>query len=117
MNIGQAIRDEVAAMGMHPYDINCGYCGEFADNVIKRLGGYREGLTETGYEELTGLEFGDLPEHVWIVCDGFHYDSEEPEGVRKWQDLPIFARARQNSRQFALTFSRFCGIIQEDRGV
>ena len=97
MGISDAIRAEVAEMGMHPYDINDGYCEDFAMNVIARLGGYRDGLTETTTEVQTdgAVDFVMLPGHVWIECDGLHYDAEEPEGVAHWWDLPFFGRLRQ----------------------
>lgn len=34
-----------------------------------------------------------LPGHVWLCLDGLHYDSECPEGVSLFLDLPIFKRA------------------------
>lgn len=30
--------------------------------------------------------------HEWIWTGGFHYDSEAPWGLRRWQDLPHFRR-------------------------
>jgi len=95
--IGEVIRAEVAAYRKHPYDINCGECEEFAEDVIARLGGYREGLTETSFdiETLGESDVIDLPGHIWIKCDGLHYDAEEPAGVEDWRDLPIFARLRR----------------------
>lgn len=35
---------------------------------------------------------GEGPEHVWLVHEGRHYDSETPEGVDDWRDLPFFQR-------------------------
>jgi len=94
MKISDEIRAEVSEMGMHPFDINDGYCEDFANNVIARMGGYRDGLCETEVEIETKGQIGcqDLPGHVWIVCDGLHYDAEEPQGVDDWRELPLFAR-------------------------
>jgi len=30
--------------------------------------------------------------HVWVFCDGKHYDAETPEGVTNWFQLPFFQR-------------------------
>jgi hypothetical protein len=87
-------------MGMHPYDINNGFCEDFAGNVIARMGGCRDGLCETTAEIETdgGLTITGLPGHVWIKHDGMHFDAEEPEGVTDWRQLPIFGRLRQIPR-------------------
>lgn len=91
MPISETIREfasEVfARCGMDPYHINCGDCEGFAMAVIRRLGGSSEEL----YELATDIE-SDYPGHVWIYFKGKHYDAECPDGVDKWDDLPLFKR-------------------------
>ena len=30
--------------------------------------------------------------HRWLILDGRHYDADCPDGVDRWQDLPVFRR-------------------------
>ncbi len=76
-----------------PYEINCGNCEEFAADVIDALG-MVEGDT------ITALWHDEMPdctaqENVWwshkfIRFQGRYYDSECPEGVDEWRELPCF---------------------------
>lgn len=53
-----------------------------------------EGLarpSEYGSEAPDGWD-GGLPEHNWVYFDGLHYDSETPDGVENFFDLPIMQR-------------------------
>jgi hypothetical protein len=42
------------------------------------------------WDILNKIHFGT---HIWVVADKRHYDSECPEGVSSFFDLPIFKRA------------------------
>jgi hypothetical protein len=41
------------------------------------------------WPRLNKLNFGT---HIWVVCEKRHYDSECPEGVDSFFDLPVFRR-------------------------
>lgn len=75
-----------------PYAVNNGWCGFVAELALERLG-------ELGIPALRLDDSPDLvltptwdPTHVWIYCDGLHYDAEAPRGVACWLRLPHFRR-------------------------
>ncbi len=75
-----------------PTEINKGHCEEFAMTVIRKLGGCSDALYEMCTQNVDPKEQMDLPYHVWIFCNGRHYDSESPDGVDNWRELPIFTK-------------------------
>jgi hypothetical protein len=80
-----------------PEEINFGGCGEFSDRLLQKLrdlGVYDASPVDSG-DVGKGLEEG---EHVWTYWRGRHYDSEAPEGVEDWRELPFFAGRRQPPR-------------------
>lgn len=67
-----------------PADINNHYCRYVAEKVVERVGKQCD---------LQILEDGGRGfVHVWIACDGRHYDAECIEGVDDHQNLPFFQR-------------------------
>lgn len=63
-----------------------GYCADLADNIWHRFSNTRgEGLEfhNTGDDPLT-------PVHTWIEYDGYHFDMQNPEGVRDWTKMLYF---------------------------
>lgn len=76
-----------------PYDTNCGSCEEFAQDVIEHLG------LEEG-DEIAACWHDEMPDctaeeawywsHKFILYQGKYYDSECPEGVTEWRELPCF---------------------------
>ena len=76
---------------MTPRQINGGRCEDFQREAIDAacLDAY---LAERCTENY--IEDPNLPGHCWIEHDGRHYDSETPQGVADWRDLPIFVRWR-----------------------
>jgi hypothetical protein len=68
-----------------PYEINNGLCEEFMHDVIERLGGYSDDLTDNASPDY-------MPGHCWVEFKGRCFDAECPCGVNNWQDLPIFVR-------------------------
>jgi len=72
-----------------PYDINNGYCQEWAEYVQAKL-------EEQGID----VEVEETPEdyeasgHFWLKVDGRYYDAECLEGVDDWEKLPIFVRQK-----------------------
>ena len=83
-------------------EINEGLCEDFAQDLIKimnRVWGYDlesfwgEDLimNETGksWEEIDPID-----SHCFVEFDGTYYDSEAPEGVQNWKDLPLFGKSK-----------------------
>ena len=89
-NIIKELRSEyITKYGYKDFaQINTGGCENFAIEIIQKLGGYSDILTEICSEAFNY----DLPGHVWIVCNKLHYDSECEQGVENYMDLPIFKR-------------------------
>jgi len=80
--------------GITPYEINNGYCEDFALDVIDFLEnqfGHDKGLGDnaTPIDDEDKLGF---PGHYWIEYNGMCYDAECPNGVEDWRDLPIFVK-------------------------
>ena len=88
MNIKNIILALIKEWNISPYDINNGQCEYFSMEVIKRMDGYSDCLTEVCTENF--VEFGELAGHCWILYKGKHYDAESPQGVKNWKQLPIF---------------------------
>ena len=96
MTLCEAIADqhEIAAIIMQelsgggwrwPAECNDGYCGQFADRVVHKLGQGRVTSTDEIPIEHEGGR------HEWIVVNGRHYDSETPYGVDDPRNLGYFA--------------------------
>jgi len=102
-----------------PYQINNGWCVEFADRIYRILGeevtilsienftnNYLTGSNSEWAKNEDGKYLCDFwgsivnknisPEtfeyHDWIFYNGKHYDAECPEGVDNFMDLPIFKK-------------------------
>lgn len=91
-SVSQLIAQLVADFHKSPYEINNGECEEFAGELqsLLRTEGY-QGVEEECSEY--HAPFGTLPGHMWVKVDGRHYDAECPNGVKRWNQLPIFAKA------------------------
>lgn len=83
--IAAIIRAIVKEWGIPPREINAGLCDEFAMEVITRMGGYTDDLTDNASHE-------DEPGHFWIVYRDKCYDAECPNGVSDYRNLPFFKR-------------------------
>ena len=70
-----------------PIDINQGDCEDFQQDVREAIPEAQERTTEM-YARAVGM-----PGHCWIFHAGRHFDAEAPQGVDRWQRLPIFRRA------------------------
>jgi hypothetical protein len=84
--------------GTAPRDINRGRCEDFQQETLALLGpnSHAREVCDASFPEIGEAvsrtpPFG-LPGHFWILHDGRHYDAEAPEGVDRWQDLPIYRR-------------------------
>jgi hypothetical protein len=82
-NITDIIRIEVKKFDMHPYDINNGYCEEFADIIYNKIKD-----CEIMAFPLESKYFG----HIFIKYNNKYYDAESPYGEIHWKYLPIFRK-------------------------
>lgn len=64
------------------WDINCGWCEEWANAVEKKV----PGAVADWYD----INDND---HCLVVYEGRYYDAECPQGVDKPEDLPIYNNA------------------------
>ena len=71
---------ETSFQGKSPQQINSGNCDSFAEKLHELIGGQ---IFETTFDH-------NLPTHLWVELNGYHYDAETPEGVSEWKELPIF---------------------------
>jgi len=83
-----------------PYVINNGCCEYFAIAILNIINNGQE--TDDIYIDATPADVEDCidkyenwPIHYWFVCNGLCYDSECPEGVADWKDLPIYKKYRK----------------------
>lgn len=88
-------------------DINYGFCDIFAHDVCERV----PGAVAIWNDHLDS--YHGKPNHCFVFYKGKYYDSECPEGVNSWQELPMFVRARNleileeniKSRHYGMGFS------------
>jgi hypothetical protein len=74
-----------------PYDINCGMCEDFGQDILDILNdseakGFWEDELIEGYD----YEKNIGGTHYFIRYKGRFYDSECPNGVDTWKQLPLF---------------------------
>jgi hypothetical protein len=95
------VRDAyVEHLGCDAKTINQGWCEDFAVEVIYCLRrsvpvtrAWDDELTGWYEEELTGWHEEDLcGSHCFLCYKGRFYDSEAPDGVEDWRELPHFIR-------------------------
>ena len=58
--------------------------------------------------------------HQWVQVNGKNYDSETPNGVKNWRDLPFFKKGgpgRENLDNAAKHMTRSLDALQEERGL
>lgn len=91
-----------------PYDVNNGYCEEWAEIVAANLPG-AEPVDPGNFsgDADDSLEAG----HVFILYQGKFYDAEAPQGVSHWLELPYFTRGEYNFSPEALKWKPG---VQED---
>jgi hypothetical protein len=99
MGITETIRKLLAVYadnyGLDAWHINCGECKEFALDVVEALGGDTDQLGAYWHDDMpdcTEVEAYTFA-HCFIRYAGRFYDSECPEGVDSWRELPYFIAA------------------------
>jgi hypothetical protein len=110
MEVASKIHKVITEMNYSPRGINNGKCGEFADRLLKKLGGKTNDVyvlttddfnyTNLGhkkhYTKFGGLPIGmsfaevKLIDHAWVYCHGKHYDAQTPHGVDGYLNLTWF---------------------------
>ena len=85
-DISDAIRSVAGGWGRCALDINEGECDQFAEAIIERLGGEREGLRVAQLRAPRGGW------HAYIRYQGRAYDAEVPDGVASELQLPFLQR-------------------------
>jgi len=96
-NIADIIKSLVLEFGMHPYDINCGECENFAYQIADVVDG-AEPIWGAEQPQLFTQEY-DPGSHCYIRYNGFFYDSEEPHGVDTPMKLPLFHRQADRAKK------------------
>ena len=79
-NIFQIEGDDICA-----WDINCGWCNEWAETASKKYGGEVCWLDELDHISLREVSV----DHCILVMKGKYYDSQHPNGVNDPGDLDI----------------------------
>jgi len=94
LTIGEQVELVTEKYGDSAMEINSGNCELFAIGVIEAFGGYRLGAWECWADAMTdcSTQEGHTWSHCFIIFQGRYYDSECPEGVNAWRDLPFFVR-------------------------
>ncbi len=85
-------------LGKHlpiPWDINCGWCDEFADRVAMLMDG-AESLWDDAL--CTDEEVAEYGIHAFVRYEGRYYDSECLDGVDDFRKLPIYRGFAGNPR-------------------
>ena len=73
-------------------EVNNGNCDRFGAEIQERLRGIVDDINEDETCLHTNWESSNVPGHFWLEYNGWFYDSECPEGVDEWTELPIFKR-------------------------
>lgn len=88
LSIGRVIERLIPFFAAEAADINEGECDLFADEVVRRVA---EARAVWDYDlDATGRWNHD---HCFVEYKGKYYDSECPQGVDSWEDLPYFKRS------------------------
>jgi hypothetical protein len=98
-NIEQAIRELVklyhSLYEVDAYNINCGMCEDFSADVIAILadGKESEELCAVWHDNMTDCTQAEENHwaHNFVIYEGRFYDSQSPEGVDDWRNIPAFA--------------------------
>lgn len=90
--ITNLICQTVREYNLHPYHINCGSCENFAGDIAKKLKGAKafwgDELEDLFPKKIKHMAFC----HCFIRYKDKYYDAEEPMGVSKPHQLPLYQR-------------------------
>lgn len=87
----RALRYWIGKSDLPLEQVNDGWCDQFAELVVEKLGGETYDLQITGTPDDLYFE-QNYAGHVWIVYKDKNYDCECVDGVIDWKDLPIFKK-------------------------
>lgn len=115
--VNALVDDYCENIGCTIKQINRGYCDLFAEDLLKDVGGETDTVfllaTNPDYSEEYAIDFTNKNDkryyenftkfgknvyklmkldHVWLYCNGKHYDAEVPNGVDDFIELPFFQR-------------------------
>ena len=80
--------------GIHPFMINCGGCEDFALEVQEEFPAvevmWGDEIPKEFPKKLTKSD--NIAYHCFMKFNGRYYDAEEPEGVKKPYQLPLYQR-------------------------
>lgn len=81
--IRKLIKEYEKKKQMTPCQINGGWCADFALEAKRRL------------DDVDAKIRADTDSrHTWLEFEGKHYDSEAPDGVEDWRELPLFKNSK-----------------------
>jgi hypothetical protein len=80
------------------WDINCGFCEEWAEAVQNKLNGI---VKCVDLDNMMFKKYEDLPNHVFLRIGRKYYDCECLDGVSLISKLPIYSRNDKLTREQA----------------
>lgn len=83
-NIQFILKETIRKFGLSPYKINDGSCEEFAHEIQEQIP--EAEIWETIFE-------ANAPQHLFLKIGDKFYDAETVDGVKNYQNLPIFKKA------------------------
>jgi hypothetical protein len=96
--------DDGRSLPYFEWDINCGYCEEWALLVQKKL---KSIIDCIDLDNTMFKKYEDLPNHVFLKIGKKYYDCECIDGVSSISKLPIYSKnmncEREDARKNSLT--------------
>jgi hypothetical protein len=97
LQVGQLVFKLVEKYNKHPFNINCGDCESFAEDLVELIEKENLGKAEAiGAEEVCTVALDEFYSHFVVKFEDRFYDAEEPFGVKKVEYIPSVARAIRN---------------------
>ncbi|NJO66004.1 MAG: hypothetical protein HC836_50440 [Richelia sp. RM2_1_2] len=79
-------------------DINYGYSWFFAEKFLQFLLDEFNANANIVSTSSFSDELNEVMPHIWIHCEGFHFDADCMDGVSSWKDLTIFKDSPECSK-------------------
>lgn len=92
MDISKFIEGWTTKHNVTPENVNKGKCENFAQDLSKHLPDSRMQYIEEFFDWFSPEYPGA---HIWVLHQGFLYDSETPTGVKHWSELPFYIRRKE----------------------